>query len=310
MAIWPKNRKLVAFGVLLICAIFVASIVLFCGTGNRHFSEPQRLETAIRMGNLAEVKRLHEHGTAFSECGSPLALAASHGHLELTQYLVQQGVKYRGIDDMFGPGYDYEGGLLFAAIPHADVVRYLMEQGYTWEYGCMFDEEEPQAGLHYAKLKPGENLLHHTNSIRITKFLVESLHMDVNTPDAFGRTPLHLAIFRACHEEKDEDSQTFDKELGLTPCLAMYSVTLAQYLLRNGADPQKRDAFGKIPQDYANEEYIQLEQQLKKFPDKFFEQDWDDSDSVLKMQQEYFEETGKGIEKKAPTDQNVPQQSP
>ena len=206
------------------------------------------LEVAISMGDLSVVKLLIRRGAKIEECYRPLFYAVKHHNVEVARYLIDMGVKDQMPENK--PYMSMEDDILWQACPDEELVKCLLEQGYQWQYNWFSVSDDTYAS---GRLKPGEQLIHNTNSLGIIESLLQA-GIDIDTQDSEGRTALHLAVIRGSRERRVLPSEASDSEddegLGL-----YVSPNLALFLIDRGANPCILDHAGKTPADYASDSF-------------------------------------------------------
>jgi len=140
--------------------------------------EKERLQMAVTVGNLEELKRLLANGYNINAYDSghraPLHVAAREGHMVIVEYLIEEGAdsNYRGPNG--------NSPMCFAAYAgHLDIVKKLHAQGAD----ISLTNTGNYSALHMAAIKG------HTD---IVKFLVAN-GADINRKSIKGETPLTLA---------------------------------------------------------------------------------------------------------------------
>ena len=200
------------------------------------------LQQACSDGNVAEVRRLvEEEGAdvdkATTNGPTPLATAASHGHLSVVRYLVEKGAN---VDKARATSFTpllvaAQGGIL-------PIVQYLVEHGADKDKAC------DNGGTPLILAAQG-------GCVEVVRYLVEQGADIDKIGGAVSAAPLfgaaangHLAVVRYLVEQgADKDKAA---KYGFTPLYVAVikgHVTVVRYLVQQGADKNKAIIRGRTP---------------------------------------------------------------
>ena len=201
------------------------------------------LDVAIRTGDIPIVKLLIRRGAKIQKCDNLLFNAVCSQNVEMVRYLIDIGVDYHAAQEKSTLNED----ILWNALPNKEIVQCLLEHGYQWQHGYFVISDDQYEA---PRLKPGEHLIHNTNSLRVIDSLLQA-GVDIDTRDSEGRTALHHAVILG-HSGLDtsQDDNTDYEELN-----ALDYRLLVLYLIDHGANPRILDYAGKTPADYASDSF-------------------------------------------------------
>mmetsp|Transcript_15176 Transcript_15176/g.25302 ORF Transcript_15176/g.25302 Transcript_15176/m.25302 type:complete len:384 (+) Transcript_15176:375-1526(+) len=192
------------------------------------------LHNACFYGRYAEVKRLEMNGAnvnAVTEGGaSPLHFAVFKCELNVVDYLLSRGANIEVMMEFIGNPLH-----LAAAAQQANVARLLLSKGADVNAAC-------ESGGNFTALHCA---LQGTTDEELFKLLLD-YGANINAPDGFGDTPLHIAVTKSNYVALDlllkrgADMEVLDETVKETPLLIAIkegNLMAVKLLLEHDADP-------------------------------------------------------------------------
>jgi prepilin-type processing-associated H-X9-DG protein len=160
--------------------------------------------------------------------------AAYKGHMDIAKLLIDEGADVNVLSEYVTP--------LFWAVRYnrTDMAQLLIDNGADVNL----------------RLKGGMTVLHYAAAPEIARFLIDN-GADMNAKSEYGATPLHMIVMKTAHHEAlrtiiDYNDVIADvKSEEIINKAVQQQLEVVELLIRNGADPQVKDTYGKTPYDYA-----------------------------------------------------------